>query len=328
MRHVDPLGEHHAVAHLARVVAVGDDVERAAVVAAEHAGEAAAIGGHGLQDAPALGDPDAVLVGDVGVPDGALGVEADAVGRGALAELSPDAPVDHVTRGGDRERGEPVRVRLGDDQRRPVRRHGHPVGEPDVLVDDPEAAVGVHDADDPGLGLLPRHRAGHVDPRAPCRVDDDLVPAAPGRAVGREVRPHPHAVLCGDEHPAVGQPVDRERQPGHPSDRLPAAVRGEGEDLTREPVAHPEPAVVPTGRLAHLDPGREHLRHVGSHRRCRARTGAGAAVRAQVCLCERPVIARPAPAPARGSRSRRRSAAGTRSAPPPWPGGGRGCAGW
>ena len=100
------------------VVAVGDDVEGAPVVVAEHAGEAAAVGGHGLQHLAALGDADAALVGDVGVPDRALGVEADAVGRGALAEVGPDPPVDEVARVGDRERGEPVGVRLGDDQRR------------------------------------------------------------------------------------------------------------------------------------------------------------------------------------------------------------------
>ena len=63
VRYVDPGGQHDAVRGALRAVAVGHDEERAAVVAAEHAGEAPAVHGHGLEDLAALGHPDAVLLG-------------------------------------------------------------------------------------------------------------------------------------------------------------------------------------------------------------------------------------------------------------------------
>ena len=54
------------------------------VRAPEHAGEAAAVKLDRLQHLTAFADAHAALVGDVPVPDGALGVEADAVGDAAV----------------------------------------------------------------------------------------------------------------------------------------------------------------------------------------------------------------------------------------------------
>src|SRR4051794_21684842 len=93
MRDVHPLGEHDAVRGGTVLIAVGDHVERAPVVAAQHAGEAAPVGDHRLQYPPTLGDADTPLIGDVGVPTGAVGVEADPVGRGGLPQLGPNAPI-------------------------------------------------------------------------------------------------------------------------------------------------------------------------------------------------------------------------------------------
>ena len=55
----------------------------------------------------------------VGHPDRALGVEADAVGEDSREQVGPHAPVAERAVGGDVERGEPVALRLADDQVRP-----------------------------------------------------------------------------------------------------------------------------------------------------------------------------------------------------------------
>ena len=85
-----PLGVGHQAGH-ARPPR-GDDVETRGAAATEHAGEAAAVEGDGVEHLAALGDPDAALVRHVGVPGGAVGVEADAVGI-AVAEVGPDPPI-------------------------------------------------------------------------------------------------------------------------------------------------------------------------------------------------------------------------------------------
>src|SRR5437899_1755712 len=60
---VDPVGEHDAVGRAGAVVAVGDDVQGAPVVAAEHAGEAAAVGFDDVEHGAALGHARASLSG-------------------------------------------------------------------------------------------------------------------------------------------------------------------------------------------------------------------------------------------------------------------------
>ena len=61
--------------------------QRSPIGAAEHAGEAAAVELDRLQHLAALAHAHAALVADVAVPDGSLGVEADAVG--VVVDLGP-----------------------------------------------------------------------------------------------------------------------------------------------------------------------------------------------------------------------------------------------
>src|SRR5205085_12595726 len=79
-----PLGRHHE--------------QRAAVRAAERTGEAPAVKLDRLQHVATRANAHAALVGDVAVPDGALGVEADAVGH-AIAEVRPQPPVRQAAAG-------------------------------------------------------------------------------------------------------------------------------------------------------------------------------------------------------------------------------------
>ena len=69
----------------------GQHEQRALVRAAEHAREAAAVQVDGLQHLTALADPCAALAGHIGVPDGAVGVEADTVGE-AAGKAGPGRP--------------------------------------------------------------------------------------------------------------------------------------------------------------------------------------------------------------------------------------------
>jgi hypothetical protein len=61
--------QHHPVRCTAAGVVVGHDVQAAAVVAAEHAGEATAVGSDGVQKFAALGHAGTSLAGNAGVPD-------------------------------------------------------------------------------------------------------------------------------------------------------------------------------------------------------------------------------------------------------------------
>src|SRR3954469_16322434 len=86
-------GEHLAgtrtLADALRAVPVLRHQEQGSPIrATEHAGEAAAVEIDPLQHLAALGDADATLVRDVGVPDGCLRVDADPV-RDTVAEIGP-----------------------------------------------------------------------------------------------------------------------------------------------------------------------------------------------------------------------------------------------
>src|SRR5947209_3485498 len=72
----------------------------------EHASEATAVKIDRLQHRTAFADAHAALVGDVSVPDGFVGVDADAVGN-AAAEGGPHPPVRQAPVRRDVERGEP-----------------------------------------------------------------------------------------------------------------------------------------------------------------------------------------------------------------------------
>jgi hypothetical protein len=58
----------------------GDHEESGTILSAEHAGECPAIELDALQDLASLADAHAALITDIGVPDRAVAVEADAVG--------------------------------------------------------------------------------------------------------------------------------------------------------------------------------------------------------------------------------------------------------
>src|SRR5260370_25392220 len=89
--------------------------QRSPVGASEHASEAASIEIDSLQALAALANAYATLVGDVGVPDGVLCIEADTIGN-AVAEVGPHSPVRKATVGLDVEGRELSAVRLGHDQ--------------------------------------------------------------------------------------------------------------------------------------------------------------------------------------------------------------------
>src|SRR5690606_20578861 len=105
-----------------------EDEQRLAVRTAERAGEGTPVQLDRLQDVATLGDAYAPLVWHVGVPDGALFVDADAV-RKATGEIGPRPPVAQAAVVDDVEGGQSAAERLGNDQRRIVRRHRHAVRE-------------------------------------------------------------------------------------------------------------------------------------------------------------------------------------------------------
>src|SRR6266849_5790666 len=86
-------------------------MQRSSVGASEHAGEAASIEIDRLQDLAALANAHATLVGDVGVPDGVLCIEADTIGN-AVTEVGPHSSVRKATVGLDVEGRELSAVRL------------------------------------------------------------------------------------------------------------------------------------------------------------------------------------------------------------------------
>jgi len=82
----------------------GDDVQRFLRFAAQHAGETAAVDRYSLQHFTAFVDTQAALVGNIGVPDGIIGIDAYAV-RDAISEVSPHAAIRKGSVGGDGESG-------------------------------------------------------------------------------------------------------------------------------------------------------------------------------------------------------------------------------
>src|SRR5690606_29980215 len=106
---------------------LADDEQPRFVATAERTGEGAAIDLRGRQHLTALADTDTVPVPDVGVPDGPLVIEADAV-RMVARRLRPDSPVSQAPVAGDVVGGDPARVGLGDGQSRTVSADRHAVG--------------------------------------------------------------------------------------------------------------------------------------------------------------------------------------------------------
>src|SRR5829696_7660811 len=93
-----------------------DDEQGATIRTAEHAREAAAVGLDGFEDVAALGNSDTVLPRHTGIPDSVLGIHADAIRRGVLAERGPAPFTGQASVRLDLVSGELGRVRLGDDK--------------------------------------------------------------------------------------------------------------------------------------------------------------------------------------------------------------------
>ena len=159
----------------------------------------------GLQDLAALANAHATLVGDVGVPDGVLCIEADTVGN-AVAEIGPHSPVRKATVGLDVEGRELSAVQFGHDQGRIVGRHCHTVGKGNAVRHLPGGTVRGDDGDGPRdeIGAGHQVEARGVDIGVGATVDDDLIPVEFGetgqigmghqRAVGFEAQDPPAAL--------------------------------------------------------------------------------------------------------------------------------------
>ena len=206
---------------------------------------------------------DTAPVRDVGVPDRALGVAADAV-RHAVAEVRPHAAAGEPAAGTDVPGREARAVGLGQHEGRAVRRDRDAVGERDAVGHLAHRAAGRHARHQAGRELRAREvEAGAADVRVAARVHHDVVPRRrrePGqvgvgddRAVGLVAQQQALAPRH-DEQAPVGEEVEAERQRGQARHDLGLAGVVEREDLARSPVRQPQPAVVPARRLAHDEP--------------------------------------------------------------------------
>jgi len=237
----------------------GQHEQRRAGFAAEHAREARPVGFDPLPDLATLVDTNAAgpAVSPTRPPHRALGIDADAV----TEHVGPDSPIEQAAVCRDVEGGERAGERLGDDQRRVVGGHRHPIGEGDLIGDLTYFAFGGDERDDAGRFSSARVElaaAVEVDVAAP--VDDDLVEVADGETAGVDVfdkgpvRFQAEQARLGprdDQQPAVRQPIDRERDGGgHAGNQLAPAGAVDRNDLLRSPVGEPETTVMPPGRLA------------------------------------------------------------------------------
>src|SRR5205823_11457695 len=96
-------------------VLLTDDIQLWVVAAAERARESPAVKIDHSNRFAALAHSHAVSVPHIGVPDSALGIDADPVGM-VVSHICPDPPTAEVAILADVEGGEPVAVGLGGDQ--------------------------------------------------------------------------------------------------------------------------------------------------------------------------------------------------------------------
>jgi hypothetical protein len=129
-------------------------------MAAEHAGEAAAVECDALQHSAAFAHTDTAFPGHLGVPDGALGVDTDAVGR--VAEVGPDPPTGEAAIDSDVEGGEAPRIGFGDDQGPVVRVTAMPFGKARPSATGRALPSGVTSAMIPGAKASPAMRSKPV----------------------------------------------------------------------------------------------------------------------------------------------------------------------
>src|SRR5258708_6079732 len=153
-----PLGSHHE--------------QRLPVYPSEHASEAATVKLDGLQYLATFSHAHATLVRDIPIPDGAFGVEADAV-RGGPFERGPYPPVRQAPVAIELEGGKHARVGLGDDQRLGIGRHCHTIGESEAIGHQAHRSIGGGQTDNSGSV-----KAAAVDVDVAATIHDDLVPDA------------------------------------------------------------------------------------------------------------------------------------------------------
>src|SRR5215218_9088604 len=147
-----------------------------AVLAAEHAGEAAAVELDRLQHLTAFANAHTPFVRDVPVPDCAFCIEADAVGD-AVTEVGPYPPVRQSAVGSDVECREPVAVGLREDQRRVVGRNYDAIRERNPIRHLSSRGVGGEKGEDSGGELAFREfEADVADVGVAPAVHDDVVP--------------------------------------------------------------------------------------------------------------------------------------------------------
>src|SRR5438067_1223219 len=90
-----------------------------------------------------------MLGGDVSVPDGVFGIEANTI-REAATEICPHPTVGQAAGSIDVESSQSVTVGLGEDQRRVVRGHDHAIGESASLCYLLNRAIGCDQNQDAG----------------------------------------------------------------------------------------------------------------------------------------------------------------------------------
>src|SRR5207244_5926760 len=144
-------------------------------IAPDCASEATTIQLDLLQSLATSANPHATLVGDIAVPDGIYGVQANAV-RGAVAKVSPYPPVRQAAVGRNVEGCESFTVGLREDQRRVVGRHHHAIWECDTICYLPGRAIRGDQSDDPRGELAAwKVKDDVVEVGVAPTVHDDLV---------------------------------------------------------------------------------------------------------------------------------------------------------
>ncbi len=276
------------------LVEVGGDAQeqRAAVVAAEHAGVAALAGGDLVEDLATLGEADHPVAGRVGDPHRTVRIEAHPVGgeldgaeglhrvggrrhrtEGGPVAARPERPV-----GGDVERAHAVADRLADHQRLAVGRDRRAVREHQRLAGHRDAAVGIDphqrrrldrvaghqvEAEVPGVGDARRGDDHVVDVAAGNTVQVGVLDELAGLLLAQDLAvPHRH-----HEHPPIGEPAEPGRLLRDADDLLGVATGHHRHHAVRVEVGEVQPPVAPSRAL------RE--RHLVDHRRQLASTHAG-----------------------------------------------------
>src|SRR5258705_3748499 len=157
-----PLGHHHE--------------QRFAVDAPEHASKTSAVKVDSLQHLTTFANTHTTLVGDVAVPAGAFGGQANAVGD-AVAEIGPHSLVRQAALNRDVEGCEFLAVGLGADERRVVWCDRHPIGKSDAIGHLSSRTIRLEQGDGSSGELAAwKLKAQVIDVGVPATVNDYLVP--------------------------------------------------------------------------------------------------------------------------------------------------------